>query len=187
MPASQWRQARLVVQIESRRARVTDVTCLSHVTIAYLSSLSTGDIEDQSEHSTPPGCKNPQQVVRDASHYFELHFTDPIQMSDLADTLRTSLRCLDFSFDRIRGITPVQALQDHRLNQLFMALTDHPRQGLGSAIRACGLGETPGVKALFEQEFGIDIPLFLHISRRAADDRLFRLKHPEAEALILPL
>jgi hypothetical protein len=49
------------------------------------------------------------------------------------------------------------------------------------------LGETAGVSALFEQEFGIDIPLFLHISRRAADDRLFRLEHPEAEALVLPL
>lgn len=166
---------------------MTGVTCFSHVTIADLSSLSAGDVEDRSKHATPPGCKNPREIVRDASHYFELHFTQPIQMSDLADSLRTSLRCLEFSFARIRGVTPVRALQDHRLNQLFMALTDHPRQGLALAIRACGLGETPGVKALFEQEFGIDIPLFLHISRRAADDRLFRLEHPEAEALVLPL
>ncbi|QPN64105.1 hypothetical protein [Synechococcus sp. CBW1004] len=96
-------------------------------------------------------------------------------MPDLANSLGTSLHCLDFSFNHIRGVTPVQALQEHRLNQLFTVLTDYPRQGLGRAIRACGLGETPGVKDLFEQEFGIDIPLFLHISRRAADDRLFRL------------
>jgi AraC-like DNA-binding protein len=135
----------------------------------------------------PPGCQNPQQVVRDAMHYFELHSTHPIQMPELANKLGTSLPCLNFSFDRIHGVTPFQVLQELRLNQLFAALTDQPRQGIDQTIRACGLSETPGVSALFEQEFGIDIPLFLHISRRAADDRLFRLEHPEAEALVLPL
>ena len=120
-------------------------------------------------------------------HYFDLHFTHPIQMPDLANKLGTNLPCLNFSFDRIHGVTPFQVLQEFRLNQLFAALTDQPRQEIDQTIRACGLSETPGVSALFEQEFGIDIPLFLHISRRAADDRLFRLKHPEAEALVLPL
>jgi hypothetical protein len=43
------------------------------------------------------------------------------------------------------------------------------------------------VLALFEQEFGIEMPLFLLTSRRAADDRLFRLEHPEAEELVLPI
>lgn len=166
---------------------MTGVTCCNNVTTAYLPSLSTDDVEDQRERATPPGCNDPQQVVSDVSHYFGLHFSDPIHMPVLSDSLGISLRCLNFSFDQIRGVTPFQALQEHRLNQLFMVLTDHPRQGLGRAIRACGLGETPAVSALFEQEFGIDIPLFLHISRRAADDRLFRLENPEAEALVLPL
>ena len=79
-----------------------------------------------------------------------------------------------------------RGLQEHRLNTLFVALTDQPRQDLGRAIRACGLAETTGVLALFEQEFGIDMPLFLLTCRRAADDRLFRLANPEAEALVLP-
>ncbi|MFN6134309.1 MAG: hypothetical protein ACK46L_15650 [Synechococcaceae cyanobacterium] len=124
--------------------------------------------------------------MSDASDYFGLHFRAPIQMQDLAQSLGTSLRCLNFSFDRIRGVTPLQALQDHRLNQLFAILTEQPRQGLNWAIRACGLGETSGVPDLFEQEFGIDMPLFLHISCRAADDRAFRLEHPEDKALVLP-
>ena len=145
------------------------------------------DVKDKTNPYAPLGCSNPRQVVSDASHFFGLHFSDPIQMPDLADLLGTSLRCLEFSFDQIRGVTPVQALQEHRLNQLFLALTDHPRQGLDRAICACGLGEMPGVADLFEQEFGIYNPLFLHISRRAADDRQFRLEHPEAEALVLPL
>jgi AraC-like DNA-binding protein len=187
LPADPWLQGGLTVQIEARRPHVTGVTCFNYVTIAYLQSLSAGDVEDHGEHLMPPGCQNPQQVARDAVHYFKLHFTQPIEMPALAKKLGTSLRCLNFSFDRIHGVTPFQALQELRLNHLFAALTDHPRQGIDQTIRACGLSETPGVSTLFEQEFGIDIPLFLHISRRAADDRQFRLEHPEAEALVLPL
>jgi methylphosphotriester-DNA--protein-cysteine methyltransferase len=99
--------------------------------------------------------------------------------------LEISEDCVSFSFDQVRGMTPAQALQEHRLNQLFAALTDHPRQGLGHAIEACGLGQTRGVVPLFEQTFGIDMPLFLLTCRRASDDRLFRRLHPDPEALVL--
>lgn len=134
----------------------------------------------------PLGCGRPIQIVADALQYFGLHFSDPIAIPQLALELRTSVECLDFSFERIRGMTPAEALQDHRLNRLFTALTDQPRQGLAQAIRACGLGQTVGVQDLFEQTFGIGMPLFLLTCRRAADDRLFRRGHPEAEALVLP-
>jgi hypothetical protein len=43
------------------------------------------------------------------------------------------------------------------------------------------------VVVLFEQEFGIAMPLFLLTCRRAADDRLFRLEQPESDALVLTL
>lgn len=162
-------------------------TCFSRVMIKRGACVAAGDDVFRVDGSAPLGCVNPMQVVADALRYFGLHFRDPILMPDLADSLGTSLRCLDFSFDRIRGVTPLQALQEHRLNKLFVALTDQPRQGLGRAIRACGLAETVGVLALFEQEFGIEMPLFLLTCRRAADDRLFRLQHPEAEALVLPV
>ena len=163
------------------------VTCFNHVTTGIHPPLAAGAVEQQADRLAPPGCSNPRQVVHDASRYFALHFSGPIQMPDLAGLLGTSLRCLNFSFDHIRGVTPFQALQDHRLNQLFALLSDQPHQGLGRAICACGLEETTGISELFEQEFGIDMPLFLHISRLAADDRAFRLQHPEAEALILPV
>ena len=141
----------------------------------------------QVDQSVPSGCESPMQVVADALHYCGRHFSEPIQIPSMAESLGISLDCLNFSFEHIRGVTPLQALQEHRLNKLFVALTDQPRQDLGRAIRACGLAETTGVLALFEQEFGIDMPLFLLTCRRAADDRLFRLEHPEAEALVLPI
>ena len=104
----------------------------------------------------------------------------------MADRLATSEECLEFSFARIRGMSPAQALQELRLNQLFTALTEQPCQALERAIFSCGLGQTAGVLTLFEQTFGIDMPLFLRTCRRAADDRLFRREHPEAAALVLP-
>lgn len=125
------------------------------------------------------------QLVSDALLYFALNYANPIRMPDLAESLGTSLRCLDFSFDRIRGVTPLQALLEHRLNKLFATLTDQPRQGLSRAVRRCGLAETADVLGLFEQEFGISMPLFLLTCRRAAADRLFRLQHPEPEALVV--
>ena len=144
------------------------------------------DLAIRRSGSGPPGCTSPILIVAEALQYFGRHFPEAIVITDLAARLGTSEDCLDFSFDRIRGMTPAQALQEHRLNRLFASLTAKPRQGLGQAIRSCGLGETVGVLPLFEQTFGIEMPLFLLTCRRAADDRLFRREHPEATSLIQP-
>lgn len=67
--------------------------------------------ENQADRDTPRDCSDPRQVVSDASHYVGLHCPDPIQMPDLTDSLGTNLRCLNVSFDQVRGVTPVQALR----------------------------------------------------------------------------
>ncbi len=135
---------------------------------------------------TASDCAPPMQIVSDALRYFGLHFSEPIPITELAGRLGISEACLIVSFDRIRGMTPAQALQEHRLNRLFAALSDQPRQGLSLAIRSCGLAQTTDVVSLFEQTFGIDMSLFLLTCRRAADDRQFRRQHPEPAALVLP-
>ena len=96
----------------------------------------------QVDQSVSSDCGSPMRVVADALHYFGKHFSDPIQIPSMAESLDINLDCLNFSFKHIRGVTPLQAPQEHRLNKLFVALTDQPRQGLGRAIRACGLTET---------------------------------------------
>ncbi len=92
--------------------------------------------------------------------------------------------CLDFSFELIRGMTPAEALFEHRLNRLFAVLSAQPRQGLRSAIVACGLSASRNVVGRFEQAFGIEMSLFLLTCRRAAEDRQFRGRHSEQPALI---
>jgi AraC-like DNA-binding protein len=130
---------------------------------------------------------SPMLVVAKARHFFDLHLQEPIEMTALPQALGISEDCLNASFDQVRGMTPAQALLEQRLNRLFAALSAEPRQGLKQAIHGCGLDGTAGVVALFEQTFGIDMPLFLLTCRRAADDRLFRRDHPEPEALVLPI
>ena len=131
-------------------------------------------------------CDSPMQIIATVRQYFGLHFQESIDLGQLPALLGISKQCLDLSFEQVRGISLSQALQEHRLNKLFAALTDQPRQGLGHAIAACGLSQTPGVVALFEQAFGIEMPSFLRTCRRAADDRCFRRNHPEPESLVLP-
>ena len=125
------------------------------------------------------------QIVMRVRKYFLLHSPEFIDIGNLHALLGISKHCLDSSFEQVHGMSLAQALQEHRLNRLFAALTDHPRQGLGHAIEACGLSKTKGVVALFEQDFGIEMPLFLLTCRRASDDRLFRKQHPDPEALVL--
>ena len=127
------------------------------------------------------------QVVAQARQYFGLHFHEPIAIAEVPKALGITVDCLELCFDLVRGMTPAQALLEHRLNRLFAALTDHPRQGLKRAIQACGLSSTTGVVEVFEQTFGIEMPVFLLTCRRAADDREFRREHPEQTALVLPL
>ena len=127
------------------------------------------------------------QIVAEGLHYLARNFSQANASAEMAEALGISEATLLGSFDQVRGMTPAQALLEHRLNKLFNALTEQPKQGLGAAIRACGLGETRHVVALFEQTFGIEMPLFLLTCRRAAEDRLFRRQHPEASALVLPM
>jgi methylphosphotriester-DNA--protein-cysteine methyltransferase len=124
-------------------------------------------------------------VVGQALGYFALHFRRPIAMAAVADALGISEACLDFCFDQSRGMTPYEALQHHRLNRLFAAITRQPRRSLTRAILACGLKRSADTLTRFEATFGIAMPLFLLTCRRAEQDRHFRRGHPQRAALVL--
>jgi methylphosphotriester-DNA--protein-cysteine methyltransferase len=148
--------------------------------------LVTSAPRSRARASGEGSCTNPMLVVSEALRYFSRHADNPQAIRAMASTLEVSEACLNDSFDQIRGMTPAQALQEHRLNRLFTSLSHQPRQRLSAAIQSCGLGHTRDVVALFEQTFGIDMPLFLLTCRRAAEDRQFRQCHPEPQALVLP-
>lgn len=125
-------------------------------------------------------------VVGRTLSYYARHFREPITIAQVAGYLGISEDCLDFCFDQARGMTPAEALLHHRLNRLFHTITDQPRQSLRKAIVSCGLGDVQRPIELFENTFGIEMPLFLITCRRAAADRAFRRRHPAADQLVLP-
>ena len=119
--------------------------------------------------------------------YFILHSQEFIDISNLHALLGISRHCrFESGFKQVRDVSLAQALQEHCLNRLLASLTDHPFQGLGHAIEVCGLTKTKGVVALFEQAFGIEMSFFMLTCCHAADDRLFRKRHPDPEDLVLP-
>lgn len=124
-------------------------------------------------------------VVGRALSYFSSHFREPITISDVSSHLGISEDCLDFCFDQARGMTPAEALLQHRLHRLFETITEQPQQGLRNAIRNCGLGGGAQTIRLFERTFGIDMPLFLLTCRRAAEDRAFRRRNPGSHQLVV--
>ena len=126
----------------------------------------------------------PIQIVAVGLRYIAEHFAEPGALGAMVPSLGIPEDCLDFSFELIRGMTPAEALFEHRLNRLFAALSAQPRQGLRSAIVACGLSASRNVVGRFEQVFGIEMSLFLLTCRRAAEDRQFRGRHSEQPALI---
>lgn len=75
------------------------------------------------------------QTVAKARQYFGLHLQESIEMTAVPQALGISQDCLNVSFEQVRGMTPAQALLEQRLNGLFAALTDQPRQGLRRAIK----------------------------------------------------
>jgi methylphosphotriester-DNA--protein-cysteine methyltransferase len=103
-------------------------------------------------------------------------------MGVVPKALGISQTCLNLSFEKVQGMTPAEAKLEQRLSKLFAALYRSAAQGLRRAIQACDGAGTAGVVRLVEQTTGIEMPLFLLTGRRAADDRLFRRVHPEAEA-----
>ena len=74
------------------------------------------------------------QVVAWARQSLGLHVQKPIAITDVPNLLGVSEDCLEFSLDQVRGMTPAQALLEHRLNRLFAALTDEPHCRRGGAV-----------------------------------------------------
>ena len=54
-------------------------------------TCSAGDVVTQVEQPVPRGCGSPMQVVADALRYFGQHFSDPIEIPSMAESLGISL------------------------------------------------------------------------------------------------
>lgn len=70
----------------------------------------------------PPGYRHRKWVVDQVKHYVARHQDAPLTMIDLCELTNVSRRTLQYSFDSILGISPLQYLRATRLNQVRRAL-----------------------------------------------------------------
>lgn len=133
-----------------------------------------------------PSHRGSQEIVEAATRYFEAHYGEPIAPGDVARHLGISEGCLASSFDQCRRRTPFEALESFRLGQLFQRVRERPTDSLATQVRQCGLPALARTDRLFEASFGIGLAPFRHTSRRAAEDRAFRIAHPGPEDLVVP-
>lgn len=133
-----------------------------------------------------PSPRHSQEIVAAATRYFEAHYGEPIAPHDVAQHLGISESCLANCFDQSRRRTPFEALESFRLAQLFQRVREHPTDSLATQVRQCGLPALARTDRLFEAHFGIGLAPFRHTSRRAAEDRAFRIDHPGPEDLVVP-
>lgn len=102
----------------------------------------------------PHGCLQDAQAlhVEHAMSYMESHMAEMIALRDLCQACYISARTLQVSFQRVRGCTPLQALQEIRLASLRKHLLN--RVDLKEACALVGLPPTGRMAANYRRLFG---------------------------------
>ena len=102
----------------------------------------------------PHGCvQDPHALhVEHAMAYMESHLAEMIALRDLCQACYISARTLQVSFQRVRGCTPLQALQEIRLLSLRKHLLN--RVDLREACALVGLPPTGRMAANYKRLFG---------------------------------
>lgn len=70
----------------------------------------------------PPGYRHRKRVVDQVKQYVNEHQDAPLTMTELCELTNVSRRTLQYSFDSILGISPLQYLRVTRLNRVRRAL-----------------------------------------------------------------
>ena len=101
--------------------------------------------------STPPA--HPQEAhVQNALDYLEAHLSDQVTLTELCKSCNVSARTLQVSFQAVTSRTPLQMLQELRLNRLHQLLLN--RVDVRSACEMAGLQPTGRTAANYKKMFG---------------------------------
>ena len=95
------------------------------------------------------------KVVRRAEEFLQAHATEPITMSDVVAECGCSRRTLFHTFRQRRGYTPMQFLQECRLNSAHAALLrSSPNQTVTSIALSCGFSHLGRFAKCYRERFG---------------------------------
>ena len=121
IPEDTLRSIRFLLQRLLREPRAQNASKLQYnlVMMAILELLQN----ETPMQETQPSHHKRKAVVEEARLFLQLHKDEPITISDLCEQLNVSRRTLQYSFESIIGVSPVQYLRMARLNAVRRALT----------------------------------------------------------------
>ncbi len=124
---------------------------------ALLDEIIGGLIEEAREAETadPVASPNDRQLVRRAEDVMLASLGDPLTVRELADMLGTSLRRLQYAFQRVRGTTARARLGKFRLERARRLLTDPTDSSSVTEIALdCGIAHFGRFAAAYAERYG---------------------------------
>ncbi len=92
--------------------------------------------------------------VRDAAEYLEAHAADPVRLGDLASITGVGVRALQLGFQRHRGCSPMEFLQERRLQRARATLLAGTTDTITRVAVDCGFAHVGRFSALYRARFG---------------------------------
>ena len=105
---------------------------------------------------TPPSFNTRQLVVERARNYLFDHIDETVTVADLCINVRVSRRTLQYSFQDVYGVTPVQYLRAMRLNSVRRELkhVNAPRTTVADIAARWGFFHLSHFATDYAQMFG---------------------------------
>jgi AraC-like DNA-binding protein len=108
----------------------------------------------QPASSAPASDLAVRQLVR-IEEWIDRHFADPIGIEDLADVAGVSARAVQMAFRRLRGCTPMQAVNRRRLEAARQILSSPPPETTVTQVAAdCGFFHFGRFAGRYREKFG---------------------------------
>ncbi|MDH4620011.1 bifunctional transcriptional activator/DNA repair enzyme AdaA [Brevibacillus sp. AY1] len=108
--------------------------------------------------------------VEQITHFIEMNYREKLTLDTLADMCHGSPYHLHRTFKRIKGVTPVEYIQQWRINQAITALL-HSEEPIAAIASSVGIPNTPYFITLFRKMTGMT----------PAEFRLFNKRNGRAE------
>lgn len=134
---------------ESSQSDLLSEECMGHHLSLLLSWMYRKNPQAFPAHGRPLSA-----MVQQAQQYIDRHFTEPVRVQDLAESLYVSAGWLSHAFRREIGLSPRQYIQLMRLSAARELLL-HEKVSVSEAARLCCFPDASSFIRCFHEHYGI--------------------------------
>lgn len=144
----------LVADAKGRDGLVANDVALASFSDTLLRTVVHGLRHNYSHRLSSPADAARRDPVRRAEEFMRVHAEDAIRMADVAAAAGCSLRTLEASFGRARGLTPLGALRAIRLDRVRVLLRRGDVESVAVAAHRFGFTNAGRLAAAYAKRFG---------------------------------